>query len=140
MVYTNEPCFIQELKIARALLENIGYTAAAADEPALRFCIESVYSTVKNTIHCKNVPKELEHIVMRRVIGEFLKSKKIFAPNDLTMIDLDCAVKQIQEGDINISFAVGSGSLTPEQRMDNFINSLLNAGQDEIMHYRRLQW
>lgn len=140
MVYTNEPCFIQELKIARALLENIGYTATAADEPALRFCIESVYSTVKNTIHCKNVPKELEHIVMRRVIGEFLKSKKIFAPNDLTMIDLDCAVKQIQEGDINISFAVGSGSLTPEQRMDNFINSLLNAGQDEIMHYRRLQW
>lgn len=140
MTYTDEPFIIAELKVARVLLENIGYTATAADEPVLRFCLESVRSTVKNMIHCKNVPKELEHIVMRRTIGAFLKSKKAFAPGDLTMLDLDCAVKQIQEGDTNITFAVGSGSLTPEQRLDNFINSLLNTGQDEIMHYRKLKW
>lgn len=140
MMHAEEAFIISELKTVRKFLENTGYKTTAADEPALRFCIESVRSTVKNKIHCRNVPKELEHVVIRRTIGEFLKSKKTFAPDDLTMIDLDCAVKQIQVGDTNIVFAAGAGSLTPEQRLDNFISGLLNTGQSEIMHYRRLKW
>lgn len=139
-MYSDETFVITELKAVRECLDSMGYKTVAADEPVLRFCLESVRGTVKNTIHCKNVPKGLEHIVISRTVGEFLKSKKAFAPGDLTMLDLDCAVKQIQEGDTNITFAVGSGSLTPEQRLDNFINGLLHAGQDEMMHYRRLIW
>ena len=140
MKYTDAPAIIRRLEAARGLLENIGYKTALADEPALRFCIESVCNTIKNTIHCKDIPNGLEHVIVRRTVGEFLKSKKTFAPGDLTMIDLDAGIKQIQEGDTNITFAVGAGSMTPEQRLDNFINGLLAAGQDEILHYRRLVW
>lgn len=140
MKYTDAPAIIRRLEAARGLLENIGYKTALADEPALRFCIESVCNTIKNTIHCKDIPNVLEHVIVRRTVGEFLKSKKTFAPGDLTMIDLDAGIKQIQEGDTNITFAVGAGSMTPEQRLDNFINGLLAAGQDEILHYRRLVW
>lgn len=140
MIYTDGKPIIHELKAARELLESIGYKATLADEAALRVCMESVCNTIKNTIHCKDVPKGLRHVVVRRTVGEFLKSKKTFAPGELTMLDLDAGIKQIQVGDTNITFAVGSGSLTPEQRLDNFINSLLSAGQDEILHYRRLVW
>lgn len=140
MAYTEEPFIIQGLKFVREFLENIGYSTSAADEAALRFCIENVRSSIKNNIHSKHVPKGLEHVAACRAAGEFLKSKKTFAPNDLTMLDLESAVKQIQEGDTNITFAVGSGSLTAEQRLDHFIAGLLNYGQGELMHYRKLVW
>lgn len=140
MAQEEERIIMRQLENVREVLEGIGYKATAADEPALRFCIESTRSAIKNAIHCKNVPKGLEHVVICRTVGEFLKSKKTFAPGDLTMIDLEAAVKQIQEGDTNVAFAIGTGSLTPEQRLDNFISGLLNAGQDEVLHYRRLVW
>ena len=73
-------------------------------------------------------------------VGEFLLGKKTFAPDDLSTIDLSVAVKQIQTGDTNTVFGVGEGSLTPEQRLDNFINYLLSYGKSEFNSFRRLRW
>lgn len=50
------------------------------------------------------------------------------------------AVKQIQEGDTNIAFAVGEGSKTGEQRLDIFINYLKSYGKTELMRHRRIKW
>lgn len=72
--------------------------------------------------------------------GEFLQAKKTFFPDDLSMIDLSNAVKQIQSGDTNTVFAIGSGNLTQEQRLDIFINHLLSYGKDELKSFRRLRW
>ena len=73
-------------------------------------------------------------------IGEFLEHKKTFAPDTLATLNLDMAVKQIQEGDTNIAFAVGEGSKTDEQRLDSFINYLLTYGKTELMRHRRIKW
>lgn len=121
-------------------LKSLGYEVKADDEFALTFCIEKVRNTIRNETNQNEVPEGLEHIAVDMAAGEFLLSKKTFAPNDLVGFDLDYAVKQIQTGDTNTVFATGEGSLTPEQRLTAFINYLLSYGKAEFNSFRRIRW
>lgn len=121
-------------------LQSFGYEVRESDEISLTFCMEKVRSSIKNEINWQDVPEGLEHIAVDMAIGEFLLSKKTFAPADLEGFDLEYAVKQIQTGDTNTIFAVGEGSLTPEQRLNTFINYLLSYGKAEFSAFRRLRW
>lgn len=67
--------------------------------------------------------------------------KLIKCSGQLEGFDLDAAaVKSIQEGDTNITFALGEGSSTPEQRLNSLIDYLINGRIGEIYRYRRLVW
>lgn len=121
-------------------LKSFGYEVRAEDEFALTFCVDKVRSTIRNEINWKEVPEGLEHVAVDMAAGEFLLSKKTFAPNDVAGLDLSAAVKQIQTGDTNTVFATGEGSMTPEQRLTAFINYLLSCGRSEFNSYRRLRW
>lgn len=121
-------------------LKALGYEVRENDEFSLTFCMEKVRNTIKNDINWEDIPKELDHIAVDRTVGEFLHAKKTFAPDDLTAFDLDFAVKQIQTGDTNTVFATGEGSLTPEQRLTAFIDSLLSCGKAEFASFRRIRW
>ncbi len=106
----------------------------------MTFCIEKVRNSIKNEINWQDVPEKLEYIAVDMAAGEFLQAKKTFQPDDLEHFDLVCAVKQIQTGDTNTVFAVGDGSMTPEQRLNAFINYLLNYGKTELHSFRRIRW
>lgn len=121
-------------------LQALGYEVRESDEISLTFYIEKVSSTIKNEINWKEVPEELEHIAVDMTVGEFLFAKKTFVPDDLEMFDLDYAVKQIQSGDTNTVFAIGDGSMTPEQKLTTFINYLLSYGKSEFNSFRRIRW
>ena len=121
-------------------LQSIGYAVKDSDDIAINFAMQKVENTIKNDCNISAIPDGLMNIAIDMVVGEFLMSKKTFAPDDLLNFNLDAAIKQIQEGDTNISFAVGGGSKTDEQRLDNFIGYLLNYGRDEFITYRRLRW
>lgn len=121
-------------------LVSFGYTPKQEDEFSITFCVEKVRNTIKNETNCQDIPDGLEHIAVDMAIGEFLLGKKTFAPDDLSTIDLSVAVKQIQTGDTNTVFGVGESTLTPEQRLDNFINYLLIYRKSEFNSFRRLRW
>lgn len=121
-------------------LKSFGYEVKEMDEFSLAFCIEKVRSTIKNEINQTTIPEELEHIAVDMTVGEFLLGKKTFTPDDLTTLNLDYAIKQIQTGDTSTVFAVGDGSMTPEQRLTTFINYLLTYGKAEFNSFRRLRW
>lgn len=121
-------------------LRSIGYAVKDSDDIAINFAMQKVENTIKNDCNISAIPDGLMNIAIDMVVGEFLMSKKTFAPNDLLNFNLDAAIKQIQEGDTNISFAVGEGSKTDEQRLDSFIDYLLNYGRDEFITYRRFRW
>jgi hypothetical protein len=129
-----------DVNTATERLKSFGYGVKTSDEFALTFCIEKVRNTIKNETNQKDVPAKLDYIAIDMVVGEFLLSKKTFAPSDLTDFDFDYAVKQIQTGDTNTVFAVGTGSLTPEQRLNTFINYLLSYGKTEFAAFRRIKW
>ena len=95
------------------------------------------YKVLNETNTVLPMPEGLESIAVYMAIGEYLSFKK--TSGQLESIDLELVVKQIQEGDTNIQYAIGDGSQTPEQRLDSLITLLSNRAS-ELVKYRRLVW
>lgn len=128
------------LERVKERLESFGYTLKDGDEVILTFSLQKVENTIKNDCNVSSIPDGLANIAVDMAVGEFLTAKKTFSPDDIAGLDLNFAVKQIQEGDTNTVFATGEASLTPEQRLNNFLNYLLTHGRDEFSCYRRFRW
>ena len=128
------------LEMVKERLRSFGYELQQGDEFALAFSIQKAENTIKNDCNVSSIPDGLMNIAVDMAVGEFLMAKKTFAPDALAGLDLDMAVKQIQTGDTNTVFAIGEGSLTPEQRLNAFLNYLLTYGRSEFSCYRKLRW
>ena len=122
---------------AVAMLTALG-VAVAADDPLLDIVISNVQYRVQNETNRKDMPEGLVSVAVYMAVGEYLNMKKV--SGQLEGFDLDAAVKSIQEGDTNITFALGEGSSTPEQRLNSLIDYLINGRIGEIYRYRRLVW
>lgn len=128
------------LERAKERLKSLGYEWKDGDNAILAFSIQKAENSIKNDCNVSEVPEGLICIAVDMAVGEFLTAKKTFSPGDIMGLDLDYAVKQIQEGDTNTVFAAGEGSLTPEQRLNSFLNYLLTYGRAEFSCYRRIRW
>ena len=123
---------------AVAMLTALG-VAGAADDPLLDMVLTNVQWRIKNLSNLSEIPEGLESLAVSMAVGEYLNMKK--SSGQLEGFDLDAAaVKSIQEGDTNITFALGEGSSTPEQRLNSLIDYLINGRIGEIYRYRRLVW
>ena len=125
------------LEKARELLAALGFTVATTDA-LLLYLVGSVTERVLNETNQTEIPEGLEYLSAEMVVGEYLNLKK--NSGELDGFDTEAAIKQIQEGDTNITFALGAGSFTPEQRLDNLINYLANGRTREFIRYRRVVW
>lgn len=113
--------------------------AGAADDPLLDIALNNVQWRIKNLSNLSEIPEGLESLAVSMAVGEYLNMKK--CSGQLEGFDLDAAaVKSIQEGDTNITFALGEGSSTTEQRLNSLIDYLINGRIGEIYRYRRLVW
>ena len=113
--------------------------AGAADDPLLDIVLNNVQWRIKNLSNLSEIPEGLESLAVSMAVGEYLNMKK--CSGQLEGFDLDAAaVKSIQEGDTNITFALGEGSSTTEQRLNSLIDYLINGRIGEIYRYRRLVW
>lgn len=113
--------------------------AGAADDSLLDIVLNNVQWRIKNLSNLSEIPEGLESLAVSMAVGEYLNMKK--CSGQLEGFDLDAAaVKSIQEGDTNITFALGEGSSTPEQRLNSLIDYLINGRIGEIYRYRRLVW
>ena len=125
------------LEKARELLTALGFTVAATDA-LLVYLVGNVTERVLNETNQTEIPEGLEYLSAEMVVGEYLNLKK--NSGELDGFDTEAAIKQIQEGDTNITFALGAGSSTPEQRLDSLINYLTNGRTREFIRYRRVVW
>lgn len=122
---------------AVAMLTALGVAGAATD-PLLDILLQNVQQRILNKTNQSVIPEGLESVAVYMAVGEYLNMKKTVG--QLTGFDLDAAIKQIQEGDTNTVFAIGEGSLTPEQRLNGLIDYLINGRSDELYRYRKLVW
>lgn len=122
-----------------ALLDALNVTGAA-DDPLLPYMVNSVTERVKNETNQSEIPEGLHHVAVELVVGEYLTFKKNAGQLEIDGLDLEAAVKQIQEGDTNTVFAIGDGSQTPEQRLDTLISRLTRDRTREFIRFRRIQW
>ncbi len=127
------------LEDAVAFLEALGVTGAR-DDPLLPYLINSVTERVKNETNQQEIPEGLHWVSVELVVGDYLTFKKNAGQLEMDNLDLDAAIKQIQEGDTNMVFAIGEGCLTPEQRLELLISRLTHDRTREFIRYRRLVW
>ena len=120
-----------------SMLTALGVTGVATD-PLLDILLQNVQQRILNKTNQSVIPEGLESVAVYMAVGEYLNMKKTVG--QLTGFDLDAAIKQIQEGDTNTVFAIGEGSLTPEQRLNGLIDYLINGRSDELYRYRKLVW
>jgi hypothetical protein len=121
-------------------LQSLGYTVQESDSWAITFVIDKVVNTIKNACNVKTIPEGLYQVAVDMVCGEFLLAKKGSGALQGFEMDLAQAVlKQVQEGDTNVTFGVES-SLSPEQRLNAAIDYLINYGKNQFVTYRRLKW
>lgn len=120
-----------------SMLTALGVTGAATD-PLLDILLQNVQQRILNKTNQSVIPEGLESVAVYMAVGEYLNAKK--ATGQLTGFDLDAAIKKIQEGDTNTVFALGEGSLTPEQRLNVLIDHLINGRSDELYRFRKMVW
>jgi len=119
-------------------LESFGYEVTEADNWMIEFLIQKIENSIKADCNINTIPEELHEIAVDMVVGEFLLNKK--SRGQLEGFDLEAAVKQIHEGDTSVTFAIGDGSKTPEERLDELILYLMNYGKRKFAAYRCIKW
>lgn len=118
-------------------LETLSYLAKEEDAYPLAFSIVKTESTIKNACNIVSIPDGLRLVAVDMVCGEFLYSKK--QTGGLEGFDLETAVKQVQAGDTNVTFAVEKGA-SVEQRLDALFSYLIGSGKGEFVCYRKIRW
>lgn len=127
-------------KILHRLI-SFGYTPSEADSWMITFCMQKVENHIKNSCNISEIPDGLKEIEIDRICGEFLFSKK--QTNQLNAdngFDVEMAIKQVQAGDTNVTFAVGEGSETLETKLNALISYLMNFGEGDFVCYRQIKW
>jgi len=116
-------------------LESLGYTVdTGTDEWLINFLIDKVANTIKNDCNLTEIPAGLYEVAVDMVCGEFLAAKK--GSGQLEGFDVDFAIKQIKEGDTNITFAVPDATIT----VDWLIKWLIDGTRYQFSAFRRLRW
>lgn len=119
-------------------LAQLGYTAVEADGRSIDYELEKITDYTLNYCNITTVPVIIEKRLIDRVCGEFLYYKK--NSGELEGFNYDAVIKQIKEGDTSITYAVGQGEDTPENRFDAFVKQLERGYDKWITPHRRLRW
>ena len=119
-------------------LESFGYTLKDTDDWMISFAAQKVENTIKNECNVTMIPDGLKNVAVDMICGEFLYSLK--NSGKLEGFNLEVALKSVQAGDTNVTFAIGQGSMTPEQRLDSLLSYLMTYGRGEFTCYRKIKW
>ena len=129
----------QFIELVLKRLESLGYNIQDDDGWMIGFSIQKVENHINNSCNTTFIPDGLKIIAVDMVCGEFLFAMKQTGKLNKTF-DLEIAVKQVQTGDTNVTFAIGDGTLTPEQRLNTLISYLMTKGEGDFVCYRKIKW
>lgn len=125
-----------------ARLASLGYAVTATDTPdaAVTYSINRAAELIRIQTNRTEVPEGLYYTHIDMAAGLFLKDKK--DTNQLgANFDFTAPAKKITEGDVSVEFTGASdGSLTPEARFDNMVNTFIAPPQSVFAAFRRVKW
>ncbi len=119
-------------------LAQLGYTATLKDNNQLDFEIETILNYTKNYCNITVIPEILDNRIIDRICADFLYYKK--NSGSLDGFNYDAVIKSIKEGDTTITYAVGQGEDTPENRFDSFVKQLERGFDKWLTPHRALRW
>lgn len=119
-------------------LEMLGYVYDPSDDEQIEYELNKILNYVLNYCNITVIPEILDPRITDRVCSDFLYYKK--NSGNLNGFNYDAVIKSIKEGDTTITYAVGQGEDTPENRFDAFVKSLERGFDKWITPHRRLRW
>lgn len=119
-------------------LKQLGYNYTETDNEQIDFELEMTLNYVKNYCNITEIPEILDKRITDRACAYFLFYKK--NSGSLDGFNYDAVIKSIKEGDTTLTYAVGQGEDTPENRFDSFVKSLERGFDKWITPHRRLRW
>lgn len=119
-------------------LKQLGYVSSDEDIEQITYELGKIVNYVKNYCNITEIPPIVNPRVIDRVCADFLYFKK--NSGSLEGFNYEAVIKQIKEGDTTISYAVGQGEDTPENRFDAFVKQLERGFDKWITPWRRLRW
>ena len=102
--------------------------------------MQKVENRIKNSCNTTSVPDGLFNVAVDMVCGEFLFAKKQTGQLEFDAVNLDGAIKKVQEGDITVEFATSTSSSNEGSSFDKFLDYLMHNGESEFICYRKLTW
>ncbi len=109
-------------------LRAYGYIATLDDEYIISSAIEKSITRVKAFTNLKELPEEINSIIIDMATGEVLSIK-----NAIGALSSGDGVKSIQEGDTTVTFA-------GESDMSGIIKKLIDGHFQALTHYRQVKW
>lgn len=107
----------------------------AEDDFSLLFSIQSITQDILNFCNLKELTKELEHVVERRVVANVLNLK--LQASGEGSIEVEKGIKSITEGDVSVSYDT---SLDKGVLIARFIKDNLKYGMDNLYSFRDFRW
>lgn len=94
---------------------------------------ETVYS-IANIIGYDDIPKGLQYVVSRRILGKILN--QLIISNNINTEDIDAqagvGIASIKEGDVDVKF---EDTLSPQKLLNNFLRNCDRYGKNELARY-----
>ena len=119
-------------------LGQLGYTVSEADYKQINFELRKTINYALNYCNISEVPTIVEPRLIDRVCADFLYYKK--NSGSLDGFNYDVVIKSIKEGDTTLTYAVGQGEDTPENRFDAFVKQLERGFDKWLTKHRRITW
>ena len=119
-------------------LKMLGYAATPEDNDQIDYEMNMILNYVKNYCNITDIPEILDPRIIDRICSDFLYYKK--NSGSLAGFNYDAVIKSIKEGDTTLTYAVGQGEDTPENRFDSFVKKLERGFDKWITPHRRLRW
>lgn len=125
-------------ELIRDRLRQLGYTVRPGDLDQIRFELTKITNYVRNFCNREDIPEILDYRIADRVCSDFLMYKK--NSGSLAGFDYEAVIKSIREGDTTVTYAVGQGEDTPENRFDSFVKSLERGFDKWLTPHRKIRW
>lgn len=119
-------------------LGQLGYEVEGDDYDQIEFELKKIINYTYNYCNRSDIPKVIFPRLIDRVCSDFLYYKK--NSGSLKGFNYDAVIKSIKEGDTTLTYAVGQGEDTPENRFDSFVKQLERGYDKWITPHRRLRW
>lgn len=119
-------------------LRHLGYEPTMEDNDHLEFELNKIQNYVKNYCNITEIPEIVDPRIIDRVCSDFLYFKK--NSGSLAGFNYEAVIKSIKEGDTTLTYAVGQGEDTPENRFDSFVKQLERGFDKWITPHRRVRW
>ena len=119
-------------------LKQLGYVASDNDYEQIDYELNKILDYVMVYCNITIIPDILDKRIIDRVCGDFLFYKK--NSGSLEGFNYDAVIKSIKEGDTTLTYAVGQGEDTPENRFDAFVKSLDRGFDKWLTKFRCIRW